>query len=66
MDTAERIMEFWLDSTRLCVLCTVDHSLEMRLYNKNKLVGLEPCRNGEEALDIVRRWRECPPHWPPY
>ena len=66
MEVTQRLVEFWLDQSRRCVLCTGDRSLELRLYQKHKLVGLEPCQTVDEALDIVKRWREAPPIWPPY
>jgi len=58
-------MEFWLIETRVCVLCSVDQELEVRLYDRGKLVGLEPCQTPLEALAISKRWRSAPPIWPP-
>ena len=59
-------MEFWLIDTRVCVLCSVDHALELRLYDRGKLVGLEPCQTAHEALAISHKWRKTPPRWPPF
>jgi hypothetical protein len=66
MEISERLIEFWVEDSRYCVLYSVERSLEVRLYDNFKLVGLEPCENGEEALEISRRWRYVPPAWPPY
>jgi hypothetical protein len=59
-------MEFWLIDTRVCVLCSVEHELEVRLYDRGQLVGLEPCSTAQEALRVSHKWRSAPPVWPPY
>jgi hypothetical protein len=66
VETEGRLMELWLLDTKLCVLCSVDDALEVRLYDHGKLVGLEPCRTAQDALAISNKWRATPPTWPPY
>jgi hypothetical protein len=66
METQGRLIEFWLVGAKRCVLCSVDHELEVRLYDRGLLVGLEPCRTSREGLDIAKRWRTKPPLWPPF
>jgi hypothetical protein len=65
VETEGRLMEFWLIDTKVCVLCSVDRALEVRLYDRGKLVGLEPCQTAQEALAISSKWRTSPPRWPP-
>jgi hypothetical protein len=59
-------MEFWLIDMRVCVLCSVQHELEVRLYERGQLIALEPCQTAQEALRISHRWRTTPPTWPPF
>jgi len=66
METKGRLMEFWLIDAKICILCSVDDALEVRLYHQGQLVGLEPCQTPEEAHAISNRWRTCPPLWPPF
>ena len=61
-----QLMGFWLTSTERCVLFSVGHELELRLYCQDELVALEPCKTGAEALRIAERWRHRVPQWPPY
>jgi hypothetical protein len=66
MEAEERLIEFWLNDTKVCILACVEHMLEVRLYERGKLMGLHPCQSLQEALEISRTWRAHPPLWPPY
>lgn len=59
-------MDFWYVDTRHCLLVSVDLGLELRLYDGEELVGLQPCRDVMEALQVSREWRQKPPAWPPF
>jgi hypothetical protein len=65
-DADLHLMDFWTVGDRYCLLVSVNHQLELRLYEKENLVGLQPCTTGMEALEISRHWRETPPLWPPF
>jgi hypothetical protein len=66
MNADLHLIEFWAIGGKRCVLFSVDHVLEVRLYERNELVALEPCESAGDALDIARAWRQSPPRWPPY
>ena len=60
------LFRFWSTGTRRCVLVSVDHQLELRLYDRRNLVGLALCNTGREAMEIATLWQEHPPTWPPF
>jgi hypothetical protein len=66
MKVTPRELLMWSLKDRIWVLCQVQQGLEVRLYARGKLVGLEPCRDVDEALAIEKRWRRNPPRWPPF
>ena len=66
MEETRHLMDFWYVGTTHCVLVSVDYGLELRLYDREDLVGLHPCRDAFEALTVSRQWRAEPPTWPPF
>ena len=62
----ERLIDFWMVETACCILCSVDHQLELRLYKDGKLIALQPCATPVEGLELARQWRTDPPRWPPF
>jgi hypothetical protein len=60
------LIDFWTAGDLRCVLFSVDRSLELRLYDRDGLIALEPCDTAGDALDIARAWRENVPRWPPF
>ncbi len=60
------VLEFWAIGDRRCVLGRLSGLLEVRLYEEAKLIGLQPCASGTEALEIAERWAKAPPAWPPF
>jgi hypothetical protein len=66
METTGRLMELWTVAHRRCVLCSVDHMLEVRLYDHGLLVALQLCKTSHDAVAVAREWRVTPPVWPPF
>jgi hypothetical protein len=60
------LFRFWCVANRRCVLVAVEGHLELRLYERQNLVGLEICQDVEHALVTSQQWYEHPPTWPPY
>jgi hypothetical protein len=43
-----------------------DDVFELRLYEKGRLIALEPCAKPERAFELSIVWRHSPPSWPPF
>jgi hypothetical protein len=59
-------MDFWKSGSRRCRLFAVGSTLEVRLYEDDKLVNLTLCRTRAQALMVSEKWLALPPVWPPF
>jgi hypothetical protein len=66
MPVSRLLIRFWSTDQRRCVLWFEDDVFELRLFERGKLIALEPCADPETALELSVRWRHDPPKWPPY
>jgi len=59
------LKRYWNTGTRWCALYYEDGILELRVYDRGRLVALWPCESTDMAFALALVWREAPPRWPP-
>jgi hypothetical protein len=66
MPVSRLLKRFWSTGERWCVLWYEDDVFELRLYEKGRLIALEPCATPERAFELSIVWRDNAPPWPPF
>jgi hypothetical protein len=66
MPVSRLLKRFWSTGERWCVLWYEDDVFELRLYERGRLIALEPYARPERAFELSIVWRDHPPPWPPY
>jgi hypothetical protein len=61
------VKRFWTKGECRCVLFQEGSDLELRVYERGRLVALRPCDSVQKAVELATVWYDYPPSdWPPY